>query len=356
VPVPPPSPEDDLQPVGKCDGDFPVYPRLEDELIDERMHPNKRIAHILATCCAYSYADGFPLPTMMQRLGMKNLRCGVVEEIVDALLVCSSGYVLQSEDGRLVIVCYRGTKPLSALSWGADVLLQAPPIEIEFPGRMSSRYVIHGGFYRNMKATQPSIVRCLDRARAGKSIFGDERVEKPMQALYITGHSLGGALASLLAISLVTRDCYELIASHLRAVYTFGQPMIGGPTFAAECNQHEFLRTGVLRYVNDRDVVSALPPRAAGSYAHFGRQFTFRTASPHASGSGDWREDDTPQPQLSRISSLAVLPALALMEQMPVFRSIPFWDYLSGRLFSLTSHAPNNYVAALGGDPCNASL
>jgi hypothetical protein len=45
-----------------------------------------------------------------------------------------------------------------------------------------------------------------------------------MGPLYIAGHSLGAAMAVLMAVMLVTDPAYAGIVEKLRAVYAFGQP------------------------------------------------------------------------------------------------------------------------------------
>lgn len=75
---------------------------------------------------------------------------------------------------------------------------------------------------------------------------------------------------------------YAALARRLKAVYTFGQPMLGGPEFAAACHRAcdergvHVLRDRLIRHIYDRDVVPALPPRPVGPYAPFGREFHYR--------------------------------------------------------------------------------
>ncbi len=70
--------------------------------------------------------------------------------------------------------------------------------------------------------------------------------------LYITGHSLGGALATMAAAAL---SDYGV---DVAGVYTFGQPRVGDRTFVNQLNAHT--RGKVLRFVNNNDIVPHVPP------------------------------------------------------------------------------------------------
>jgi hypothetical protein len=59
------------------------------------------------------------------------------------------------------------------------------------------------------------------------------------------------------------------VADRLAAVYTFGQPMIGDRNFAQACNEDNFLRENMIRYVYHNDIVPHLPPMASGQNSHF---------------------------------------------------------------------------------------
>jgi hypothetical protein len=69
----------------------------------------------------------------------------------------------------------------------------------------------------------------------------------PARTVWFTGHSLGGALAALAA------DRYDATAG----VCTLGAPRVGDWHFAAS---HTRLGSRALRYVNDADIVTHLPP------------------------------------------------------------------------------------------------
>ncbi|MEV0598418.1 lipase family protein [Streptomyces sp. NPDC050315] len=272
-------------------GSFPVYPGLTDYLLSVTKHPDPSgiVPHVMATCSAYSYAGPMPhadprtVQMIMERMGLQRNRCQAFEQRVDALFVASTAYLVQSEDRRVAILCYRGTQPEDVISYLADADVSPERLSIDLDG---TEHYVHAGFYRNMRVTRHLVIEALDRAVKGQSILpedGDDAGEK-LQKLYITGHSLGGAMAALMAVVLVKEPVYRHIADKLEAVYTFGQPLIGDPGFAHACEQAvdnrgiHVLRDRVLRYVYFRDAVPHLPPRPVGRYAPFGREFRYEKA------------------------------------------------------------------------------
>jgi hypothetical protein len=97
------------------------------------------------------------------------------------------------------------------------------------------------------------------------AIYADVKpLLKPGYKTYVTGHSLGGAVAALLAIYLI-EDGHKVVQ-----VVTFGQPKF---TTAAGVAKLGFLP--ITRVVDENDVVPMLPPttlftRSAGPYQHIG--------------------------------------------------------------------------------------
>eukprot|EP00871_Galdieria_phlegrea_P000331 jgi/Galph1/1299/GphlegSOOS_G6073.1 len=81
--------------------------------------------------------------------------------------------------------------------------------------------------------------------------------------IYMTGHSLGGALATLAAGELAFRHRDWNI--HM---YNFGSPRVGNAEFANQYNQlvpHSF------RIVNDTDIIARIPRSHNFEYFHVGR-------------------------------------------------------------------------------------
>lgn len=261
----------------------PLYKELEETLIgpvkDDRTA--EVIRHVMATCSAYAYSDARTMAITMSRLGLVENRCRMISLFIDGGLIASTAHVIQSNDGRVVIVCYRGTQPTNIINWLAsgDVIPEAVRLarpDEASPDDQSPRVNVHRGFYRNVRATRFEVVAALGRAVQGGSVhapssgqqpeheYGDHPPDPPV--VYVIGHSLGGAMAVLMSLMLLADKDREPIGKCIRAVYTFGQPMIGDSSFTDFCDKH--LKGKLFRHIYGRDIVPYLPPLAAGAYQH----------------------------------------------------------------------------------------
>ena len=97
----------------------------------------------------------------------------------------------------------------------------------------------------------------------------------PETQLWVTGHSLGGALAALATTSL------EYQGFRVAGLYTFGQPRVGDWRFTRQVNAS--MGDRMFRYVNNNDVVPLIPPQVnpvniGRLYGHMGqfRYFDWR--------------------------------------------------------------------------------
>ncbi len=240
----------------------------------------------------------------------------------------------------MVIVCYRGTEPANFINWLTDTDVDPEKLTFRLPGpdgTPQQPVVVHGGFYRNVRATRYLVMGALEAALRGRSVVdGRTPVAHRMEALYLTGHSLGAAMASLLSVMLVAEPAYRPVAARLQAVYTYGQPMAGSPGFAAASSRlplggRRRLGTRTFRYIYDRDVVPRLPPRDSGEFAHFGMERQFRD--------GTWHHNLQLAGQTS-VPGMLISPLAFLTRQLRAFRSLPLPH-------SLDDHLPHHYIAAL---------
>jgi triacylglycerol lipase len=160
--------------------------------------------------------------------------------------------------------------------------------------------------------------------------------------LFVTGHSLGAALAVLAAFRLQREANISA-----NAVYGFGLPRVGGTEFGTQYEPILGVRT--FRLVNGDDPVPSLPPLSLG-FHHVGR----RLFCPHE-GQFDPRsapaatQDD--QPTFAKIETNF---ALAIVRDLLTGRwPIPAQPGLLGRFYALlpggvADHLPARYLRALG--------
>ncbi|WAL62136.1 lipase family protein [Thermocoleostomius sinensis] len=126
--------------------------------------------------------------------------------------------------------------------------------------------MVHSGFQAAWNTIETPIIQQIRLWNADRSA--------PLP-LFITGHSLGGALATVAAASLVKRKHLNI-----QGVYTFGQPRVGDLVFVFDVGQA--LKGKVFRFVNNNDIVPHVPlPYSFWNplriYAHLGQLLYFNT-------------------------------------------------------------------------------
>lgn len=98
----------------------------------------------------------------------------------------------------------------------------------------------------------------------------------PSAKVYVTGHSLGGALAVLYSGMLYYND-EKSIVEKLAAVYTFGQPRVGDEKFAAYMRQ-KLVDSAYFRVVYCNDLVPRVPfDDDLFAFKHFGLCFYYNS-------------------------------------------------------------------------------
>lgn len=137
--------------------------------------------------------------------------------------------------GEVALIAFRGTS--NPGQWLRDV--RFIPIESEW-GR------VHAGFKGGIEIAEPDLVAFEKAAVDAKHVW-------------VTGHSLGGALAVMAAAHLKRRGISA-------ALYTYGQPRVGLSGFADRFEQE--LSDKLIRFVNQSDIVPRVPPGIF--YRHMG--------------------------------------------------------------------------------------
>lgn len=140
---------------------------------------------------------------------------------------CDGTQAILVKNDEFIVLALRGTEEKSIKDIITD--LDARLTDCESGGR------IHSGF----EAAYAKVAQDIQVA-----INADEIKQLP---LFITGHSLGGALATIAAKKLQH-------AGGIAACYTYGSPRVGDDTWVAG------MKTSVYRIVNAADCVTMLPP------------------------------------------------------------------------------------------------
>ena len=136
-----------------------------------------------------------------------------------------------------VVVAFRGTE--STGDWLAN---------LNVFGTSQPYGVVHRGFHTGFTVVKSRIQQELRRL--------------PDRKVVLTGHSLGGALATIAAAE--WQGVFPI-----DAIYTYGQPAVGRGDFPAFMRKH--YGDIFYRFVNDDDIVPLVPP----GYRHVGRLYQF---------------------------------------------------------------------------------
>jgi hypothetical protein len=260
-----------------------------------------------------------------------------------ALLVASKAFFVRSEKGRVGVLAFTGTEPDSVV----DLLTDANVYFKAFGDEGDAR-AIHTGFFDSVEVLWGDVSERLELARRPDLDVDrptSEPMPEPLQALYVTGHSLGGAMAVLAAVTILQKS--PTWNGLLRGVYTYGQPAVGNAHFA-ETSTPVLTEDRYFRHVYASDVVPHLPPTDCGEFYHFGRELRWDDDA------RKWT-DPTPKPPAvrqvqSRIAAAAPIVGVSFFaRRMPVVASLTeWWPFTS---YSIDDHSPANYV-----DTCRAAL
>lgn len=203
----------------------------------------------LSLCLASELAYSPAAKVQAQALAWGFSGCEFVEK------KAAQGFLAWTED--LAMVTFRGTE--SASDWMSNLNVTTRTIPGVGP--------VHAGFLGQFQALQPELERLLQ--------------PRPKLPLLVTGHSLGGGIAVLAAITWAS-------TRSVRALYTYGQPAV------AKGNAASIIGTTLTeryhRLVNDADIVPRVPPgyRHAGHLLHFDGQgrVTSKDTTPSAAKPG----------------------------------------------------------------------
>ncbi|XP_073390401.1 probable feruloyl esterase A isoform X2 [Physcomitrium patens] len=176
---------------------------------------------------------------------------------------CLQAFVGVAENLDAIVIAFRGTQDTSIQNWAEDIYFRE--LDLHYPGVIDA--MVHSGFYAAYHNTtlRERVFDAIQAIRQARSDLG----------VIITGHSMGGAMATFCALDLSANYGFKNVE-----VITFGQPRVGNYAFALYYNAYVPL---TIRVTHAHDIVPHLPPYypllGEKTYHHFATEvWIFRVA------------------------------------------------------------------------------
>lgn len=201
-------------------------------------------ASVLAKLAGRAYLNQDELALAENKIQMKRKKATLIKK-GDA-----EAWIFYTRDDGIIISC-RGTEPSKFSDIAAD--LKTIPVRHPRNGR------VHQGFYEYTMLVYPSILEEVRKSRTAKQ----ER-DGWYPNIYVVGHSLGGAMAVLVAESLTVDGI------PVKELRTYGQPRVGNRKFRQHLEGCEI--GAYIRYVNNNDIVPHVPP-SLFTFVHGGQLY-----------------------------------------------------------------------------------
>jgi hypothetical protein len=195
------------------------------------------MAWVLASMAELAY-EPFENKGKDRRLFVLKLKSGGFEllKTFNSIETDTQAFLARSNDGYAVLA-FRGTE----VTKRHDVVVDAEATKVS---------VLQGRIHRGFRDAYESVAAEVE---ANILKMGDI-------PLYITGHSLGAALATIATQRL---EHHLRIREKIAACYTFGSPRVGDQYFDI------IFKSPIYRVVNSTDIVTVIPLLAMG-YVHIG--------------------------------------------------------------------------------------
>ncbi|WP_111977998.1 lipase family protein [Algibacillus agarilyticus] len=197
----------------------------------------------LAVLCALAYTPKTEIIQTSHQWGFKDTQTVFVSKGND---VDTQSYVVANEDD--IIIVFRGTSDATDWLTNIDAIREAGPL---------TNTKAHEGFQQAIYPAAIGLANAINKLRHNK------------QRIWITGHSLGGALCSLFAGMLIENN----IPVH--GCYTFASPRPANDEFAKQLNA---AITGPhYRVANQNDLIPHSPPEPL--FSHSGKPIILSCAT-----------------------------------------------------------------------------
>jgi len=187
----------------------------------------------LARCSTLAYNDEKNITSTLNKWGFTRTQYFNIND--------TKAFIAQSS--HLIIIAFKGTSDITNALTDLDFAMQRTPL-----GK------VHCGFNEAMDLVWDDLYTTLKKWQANSD----------GSAVWVTGHSLGAALATVATARL--RLIYQ---EPVQGLYTFGSPRTFDSVYASKFNQNFVAQT--FRFVNEQDIVTNVPLESLLNYRHVGR-------------------------------------------------------------------------------------
>lgn len=294
------------------------------------------VARAMAWMCQLAYETDDPdkIDSIATDWTLTILHGGIISKLVATILPKSSTQLIVAERDGAAIIAFAGTDPLRLVDWATDF-----DIRPTATGAAS-------GFASAAQSVAAEIETLLTGPLSGKPVF-------------VTGHSLGGALAALAA-----QEIERARAGSVRAVYTFGMPRTGNATFSDSYNA--VLGSRTYRLVHADDIVPMVPPSSVQQARHVGRVLRcerlgkFDAGALSAVGSNEPELGESVKAQLKQLRDTPFSGVISAAQRAKLVTALTLGKAPAGMRTDaagimietlpppVRDHLPDRYIAATG--------
>lgn len=212
---------------------------------------NQAIALFLAKAADIAYKNEANIKTYYGISGSDDCFIFLNDKATD-----TQGFAMANDD--CIVIAFRGTESKKDGLTDAEIKRTTPDYDTSIE--------VHDGFNNGLSTVYNALINFIDSAN------------NKNKSLWITGHSLGAALAVLATFRLA-----KINNARIMGLYTFGQPRVGNIAFAKAFDA--LLATKTYRLVNNNDIVTEVPLRDwlrlasilphQDSYSHYKGHFIY---------------------------------------------------------------------------------
>lgn len=229
-------------------------------------------ALLLAQLCNAAYGTDAEARSIVQQMGFSDF------EWIELPQQLEDTYAFVTSCDEFAVMAFCGTKNLK--NWMTNLHSTPGRFAWFFEGAPDVGEV-HAGFAFALRHAWERIVLAMNRVApppatpAGSDLKGLSTTRQ--RTVWFTGHSLGGALASLAGA--VFSMLPGGIIRPVSGIYTFGQPRVGLHNFCGSYDR--LLQQKTFRFINKEDLVPRVPFRG-WDYADLGQMIHFDShGTPH---------------------------------------------------------------------------